>query len=289
MTDVLITGGTGSFGKDFVKRLLEQSTAERICVYSRDEFKQAVMREELKDDQRLRFFIGDVRDRERLQHAMDSVGVVVHAAALKRVEVGEYNPTEMVKTNVLGAMNVIEAAKQASIGYGNPHPRRVVMLSTDKACAPVNTYGATKLVAEKLFLNANNTVRNEIGPLFSVTRYGNVAGSTGSVIPFWRSLIAAGATEVPVTDPDCTRFWMLMSEAVDLVMTTVETMKGGERNIPILPAYRLGDLAEAMGVKMKIVGMRPGEKMHESMEEGASSDVTRRMSVDELREGLKIV
>lgn len=304
MTSILITGGTGAFGMAFAQRLIEQSTVDRICIYSRDEHKQATMRVALNDDPRLRFFIGDVRDLPRLTHAMDDIGVVIHAAALKRVEVGEYNPLEMVKTNVLGAMNVIEAASAARAPLEQqrlsgpagglirhvPGIRRVVALSTDKACAPINTYGASKLLAEKLFLAANNTVRREEGPIFAVTRYGNVAGSTGSVIPMWRDLVnragAASLTTVPVTDPECTRYWMRIVDAVDLVMHTVENMTGGERNIPILPAYRLADLAEAMGVKMKVVGMRPGEKLHERMVENASSDEARRMSVEELREEL---
>lgn len=287
MTSILITGGTGYFGRAFVKRLLARSTCERICIYSRDEFKQAMMRQDLEDDPRLRFFVGDVRDLPRLQRAMAGCGVILHAAALKRVEVGEYNPTEMVKTNVMGTMNVIEAAQDAPL-RSDPYPRRVVYLSTDKACTPVNAYGASKLMGEKLILTANNTVGKH-GPLFSVTRYGNIAGSTGSVVPIWRKMIKEGATEVPVTDPECTRFWMHIDQAVDLVLHTVETMKGGERNIPILAAYRLGDLAEAMGVGIKVVGMRPGEKKHEAIDEGATSDITRRLTVSELQEELKYV
>lgn len=289
MTSILITGGTGYFGRAFAQRLLEQSTCERICIYSRDEYKQHLMRQALHDDPRLRFFIGDVRDQSRLARAMSGCSVVLHAAALKRVEVGEYNPTEMVKTNVDGTMNVIEAAMDSAPDTTFPghFRRRVVYLSTDKACYPVNTYGASKLMGEKLILAANNMDAGRT--LFAVTRYGNVAGSTGSVVQTWRELQQTGVTEVQVTDPECTRFWMHIVDAVDLVMHTVENMKGGERNIPILPAYRLGDLAEAMGLRYNVVGMRPGEKLHEAMDEGATSDITRRMTVAELREELKRV
>lgn len=289
MTSILITGGTGYFGRAFAQRLLEQSNCERICIYSRDEYKQHLMRQDMHDDPRLRFFIGDVRDQSRLARAMSGCGVVLHAAALKRVEVGEYNPTEMVKTNVDGTMNVIEAAMDSAPDTTFPghFRRRVVYLSTDKACHPVNTYGASKLMGEKLMLAANNTDAGRT--LFAVTRYGNVAGSTGSVVQIWRDLQQTGVTEVQVTDPECTRFWMHLDDAVDLVMNTVETMKGGERYIPILPAYRLGDLAEAMGLRYNVVGMRPGEKLHEAMDEGATSDITLRMSVEELREELKRV
>lgn len=277
--NLLVTGGTGFFGTAFVKSALARG-AERVCVYSRGEYRQAQMRDELNDE-RLRWFIGDVRDRQRLRRAMEGVDLVVHAAALKRVEVGEYNPSEMVMTNVMGAMNVIEAAQDAGV-------EKVVGLSTDKAFAPVNAYGTSKLMAEKLFLAANNT-RGKTGPSFAVTRYGNVAGSTGSVIPRWRALLAQGYTTVPVTDPECTRFWMTLQEAVDLVMHTAETMAGGELAIPELPAYRLGDLAEAMGAAPVILGLGAHEKRHESMSEILSSDKARRMSVPELREALEVV
>jgi UDP-N-acetylglucosamine 4,6-dehydratase len=248
---------------------------------SRCEYKQSLMRKEFHDDQRLRWFVGDVRDEKRLARAMRDMDLVVHAAALKRVEVGEYNPDEMVKTNVGGALNVIDAAIDANVN-------KVVALSTDKACAPVNAYGASKLMAEKLFLAANN-ISGQRGPRFSVTRYGNVAGSTGSVIPLWRKMIADGIDIVPVTDPDCTRFWMSLDEAVDLVIDTAETMRGGELSIPQLPAYRLGDLAEAMNVGMRITGLGSHEKLHESMAEGNTSDLARRLSVDEIREKLRYV
>ena len=292
MTSILITGGTGYFGRAFIERLLQQSTCERICVYSRDEYKQAQLAIELNDP-RLRWFIGDVRDRERLTRAMTGVGVVIHAAALKRVEVGEYNPMEMVKTNVLGTMNVIEAAFDAPM-HAELVPRRVVYLSTDKAMHPVNAYGASKLMGEKMMLAANNMRQKTgpyTGPMFAVTRYGNVAGSTGSVIPFWRALKADGTTTAPVTDPRCTRFWMTKAQAVDVVMHTIETMDGNPSGVvvPILPAYELGDLAEAMGMKVETLGLRPGEKLHEAMDIEATSDRARRMTVEEIREALEHV
>ena len=270
---ILITGGTGSFGRAFTKTLLDGGY-ERICIYSRGEHAQADMRESLNDDPRLRFFIGDVRDRDRLRRAMEGVKVVVHAAALKRIEVGHYNPVEMVKTNVLGAVNVIEAAQDARVN-------KVVALSSDKAYKPVSPYGYSKAMAESLFLEANNTGRT----LFSVTRYGNVAGSAGSVIPRWREILKTTDT-VPVTDPDCTRFWMRMEEAIDLVMKTADHVEGGELAIPELPAYRLGDLAEAMDAKMNVIGLNGFEKKHEGMRDGLTSDIARKMSVEELREGL---
>lgn len=272
----LITGGTGYFGAAFVRFLLRTDTP-RVCVLSRSEYRQAEMRQELGADQRLRFFIGDVRDLDRLERAMHGIETVVHAAALKRVEVGEYDSAEMAKTNVLGTMNVIEAATRAGV-------KRVVGLSSDKACEPVNCYGASKLVGEKLLLAANNA-RGIAGPIFAAVRYGNVAGSTGSVIPVWRRALEQGRP-VTLTHPEATRFWMHVSEAVDLVLTTAYTMHGGELAIPDLPAYRLADLALALGVKYHIVGLRPGEKLHESMRPGASSADARRMSVAELQREL---
>lgn len=245
-----------------------------MCVYSRGEYAQALMREEFGDDYRMRFFIGDVRDRTRLRRAMEGCDTVVHAAALKRVEVGEYDSIEMVRTNVDGSGNVIEAATDAGVA-------KVVALSSDKACQPENCYGATKLVSEKLFLAANNS-RGASGPIFSVVRYGNVSGSTGSVIPTWRRALEQGL-RVRLTDPEATRFWMTRQQAVRLVLDTIEHMRGGELVIPELPAYRLGDLAEAMGVSYHPCGLGRGEKLHESMAAGNSSDKARRMSVDELR------
>jgi FlaA1/EpsC-like NDP-sugar epimerase len=276
---VLITGGTGFFGHGCVRALLDGKLSDRVCIYSRDEYKQSLMRAEFKDEPRLRFFVGDVRDKDRLTQAMQGVDVVIHAAALKRVEVGELNPAEMVKTNVLGSMNVIDAAHLAKVA-------KVVMLSTDKACEPTNTYGASKLTAEKLFLAANAT---HLGTRYSVCRYGNVAGSTGSVIPTWRALAMKGIA-LSMTDPECTRFYMTLTEAVRLVLGTVTSMKGGELAIPQLPAYRLADLSAAIGTTaIKITGLGDGEKMHESMVPGATSAQARRMTVEELREALSHV
>jgi len=280
---ILITGGSGAFGTAFTKRLLRlPSPPHRIVIYSRSEHRQAAMLRELSAlDQfgTLRMFIGDVRDRDRLHRAMHGIETVVHAAALKRIEVGAYNPIEVKKTNIDGATNVIEAAQDAGVC-------RVVALSSDKAFEPVSPYGTSKAFAESLFLNANNT-RGWNGPIFAVCRYGNVWASTGSVVPTWKEIIAGGAPSVPVTDPDCTRFFMTMDQAVDLVLNTIETMKGGEVMIPTLPAYRLGDLAEAMGATMDVRGLPAFEKKHESMGPGNSSDKARRMSVDELRAALE--
>ncbi|HDY86913.1 MAG TPA: SDR family NAD(P)-dependent oxidoreductase [bacterium] len=280
MKSVLITGGTGFFGNAFTEKLLENTEVPRICIYSRDEWKQAQMRDKFNDDQRLRFFIGDVRDKDRLSRAMEDIDVVIAAAALKRIEVGNYAPDEMVKTNIIGAMNTIEAAHQAKV-------KKVIALSTDKAYQPISPYGQSKALAESLFLNANN-IYGEHGPMFSITRYGNVAGSTGSVIPIWNNILHTSDT-VPVTDPQCTRFYMTMNEAVDLVRDTIQTMGGGELYIPELPAYRLKDLAEAMGAKMNIIGLPEWEKKHECMEAGNCSLTARLMSVDELKEALKLI
>ena len=281
MNSILITGGTGSFGRAFARSCLRHHY-KRVCIYSRSEHAQATMREDFGNDERLRFFIGDVRDCNRLERAMHEVDVVVHAAALKRIEVGHYNPEEMVKTNVLGALNVIEAARRADVA-------RVVGLSSDKAWQPISPYGQSKAIAESLMLAADRT-SGQWGPRFAVTRYGNVAGSAGSVIPKWRELLAAGATHVPVTDPECTRFYMTMQEAIGLVEVTIGVMKGGELMIPdYLPAYRLGDLAEAMGATMDVTGLQPWEKLHEGMRDDLTSDKARRMTVDELREALSSV
>lgn len=277
---ILITGGTGSFGKAFTQHALKHDLFDRICIFSRDEHKQAAMRAEFGDDARLRFFIGDVRDRDRLRRAMTGCRYVVHAAALKRIEVGAYNPAEMVKTNILGAMNVIEAAQDA------PGVWRVAYLSTDKAVEPVSPYGQSKALAESLFLAANNTVRPE-GPTFRVTRYGNVAGSNGSVIPLWRDHLKKGDV-VPVTDPDCTRFWMFMQEAIELVLEALGSIPG--LYVPVtLPAFRLLDLAAAMDARIEIKGLGSYEKKHESLKPGVTSDRARRMSIMELRGALQHV
>jgi UDP-N-acetylglucosamine 4,6-dehydratase len=248
-----------------------------VCVYSRDEVKQFRMP---KNDY-TRFFIGDVRDYSRLSRSMIGCNVVIHAAALKRIEVGQFNPDEMIKTNVLGSMNVIEAAAERGVGI-------VVGLSSDKAWQPVSPYGQTKALMESLFLSARN-IYGMSGPNFLVTRYGNVSGSTGSVIPIWREQIKNGAKKVTVTDPGCTRFWMTKDQACDLVWQAVLKPTATGPIIPELPGFALGDLAEAMGVGMNIKGLPAWEKMHEGMCEGNTSDKTRRMSVSELIEGLKYV
>lgn len=273
---VLITGGTGSFGKAFTRRLLADRLSDRICIFSRGENTQAEMRASVNDDPRCRWFIGDVRDQPRLKRAMNGVDVVVHAAALKRIEVGHYNPVELARTNVEGSINVIEAAQDAGVA-------KVVGLSSDKACQPASAYGSSKALMESLFLAANNTSPHT---RFAVTRYGNVWASNGSVVPTWKRLIAAGAKAVPVTDPNVTRYYMTIDQAVDLVLETLANMKGGELVVPELPAYRLGDLAEAMGVPMLIKGLPEFEKAHESMLPGEPSDQARRMSVGELRDAL---
>ncbi len=272
---MLVIGGTGTFGRAFVRRMINQGI-RRVCVYSRDEHKQAQMRDEFGDEQ-VRYFIGDVRDYDRLEWAMRHVEYVIHAAALKRIEVGHYNPTEMVETNVIGTMNVVKAV------HRNPYVKSMVYLSSDKAYQPVSAYGQSKALAESVVIAANNAD----GPhkhRFRVTRYGNVSGSNGSVIPKWRELKAQGR-RVQITDPDCTRFWMTIEQAVDLV---VESMyRPIELNIPNLPAYRLGDLAEAMEVEADIIGLPPHEKKHESMRDDLCSKDARRMSVAELRGALK--
>lgn len=276
---VMITGGTGAFGRAFARYLLDKMPEfGRIVIYSRNEFNQHLMAEEFGNDDRLRFMIGDVRDRDRLRRAMYGIKFVVHAAALKRIEVGHYNPIEMVKTNVLGSINVIEAAMDASVD-------KVILLSSDKAFQPVSPYGLSKATAEFLFLEANN-MRGWHGPMFSVCRYGNVWGSTGSVGPLWKKRRQEGLTIVPVTDPDCTRFFMKMEEAIELVLQTFNTMKGGEINVPDLPAYRLEDLAFAMGMVMDIKGLPKWEKKHESMDEHHKSNLARRMSNDELKDAI---
>lgn len=275
MKSVLITGGTGSFGQAFTKRLLKDNSIERVAILSRGEFAQAEMREKVSDP-RMRFFIGDVRDRDRLRRAFEGIDTVIHAAALKRIEVGHYNPMEMVKTNINGTMNVIEAAMDARV-------RRVVGISSDKAWQPISAYGQSKALAETLLLSANNQTPQG-GPTFRVVRYGNVAGSRGSVIPRWKALKRKGVDVVEVTDPNCTRFWMLMDEAVDLVMKATEAEK--EVLIPTLPAFQIGDLVKAMGFRMHVTGLPKWEKMHEGMEDGNTSDIARRMSIEELSSGV---
>lgn len=278
MSSILITGGAGFFGQAMIRRLLDGHEYDRICVYSRDEAKHAEFRSRLNDNPRLRWMVGCVRDKDRLERALRGVDVVVHAAALKRIEVGHYNPDEMVKTNVIGTLNVTDACAEAGV-------RSAVMLSTDKAFQPVSAYGQSKALAESLFISANH-VYGQTGPKYHVVRYGNVAGSTGSVIPKW---IAMG-DEVDVTSLDCTRFWMLAAHAVDMVMHAISLPAAGDQPlIPILPAYRVGDLVEAMGKNPHVIGLPAWEKMHESMGYGNSSDTAHRMSVNELREALNYV
>lgn len=254
---VLITGGTGSFGRFFVRVLLRSSAVKKVIVFSRDELKQFEMQQELGNEPRIRFFIGDVRDRDRLYRAFEKVDYVVHAAALKQVPAAEYNPLEAIKTNVIGAQNVIDAAIDRGVS-------RVVALSTDKAAAPINLYGATKLCSDKLFVAANN-FRGDHDIRFSVVRYGNVMGSRGSVIPFFLERRRTGV--LPVTDERMTRFSIPLREGVDLVLQTLGQMWGGEIFVPRIPSYRVTDVAAAVGPECKqtVVGIRPGEKLHEEM------------------------
>jgi UDP-N-acetylglucosamine 4,6-dehydratase/5-epimerase len=277
---ILVTGGTGSFGSAFCRFLLEENLAERICVLSRSEHAQAEMAAALKNDARMRFFIGDVRDEARLVRAMQGCHIVVHASALKRIEVGRYNPEEMVKTNIGGAINVISAARLAGV-------KKVVGLSTDKAFQPVSAYGTSKLMMEHLFIAANDS-QGEGAPIFTLTRYGNVWGSAGSILPKWLDLIQRGEEKVPVTDPNATRFFMTMAQAIELVMGAIVHGKRGDVCVPRLPAYRVGDLAEALGVEMEVTGMGTHEKLHESMQAGHPSDAAPRMSVSELRRAVDV-
>ena len=255
---ILVTGGTGSFGKHFLKTVLSQFRPEKIVVFSRDELKQFEMSQKF-DSPKIRYFIGDVRDRDRLRQAFNGIDYVVHAAALKQVPAAEYNPMECVKTNIYGAENVIAAAIACGV-------KQVVALSTDKAANPVNLYGATKLVSDKLFTAANNIAGGH-PTRFSVVRYGNVVGSRGSVVPFFRNLIADGAKELPVTDPRMTRFWITLHEGVEFVLKAFERMKGGEVFVPKIPSMRILDLCEAIAPDLptRIIGVRPGEKLHEVM------------------------
>ena len=257
---ILITGGTGSFGKCFTRYVLTHYDPKKIIIYSRDEFKQWLMADEFKEyESRLRFFIGDVRDVERLKRACEGVDDIIHAAALKQVPACEYNPNEAIKTNIHGAMNVIDAALDTGV-------RKVVALSTDKAVNPVNLYGGTKLVSDKLFIAAN-AYAGAKDICFSIVRYGNVAGSRGSVIPFFHNLIKNGGTELPITDYRMTRFWISLRQGVELVIKALEEAKGGETFISKIPSFKVTDLAQAMlpGCAMPEVGIREGEKLHEIM------------------------
>lgn len=255
---ILITGGTGSFGKAFLDQVLRTQHPARVVIFSRDELKQYEMRQTWGDDPRVRFFLGDIRDLDRLKMALRGVDYVVHAAALKQVDTAEYNPMEYVKTNILGSENVIQASIEAGV-------KKVVALSTDKASSPVNLYGATKLTADKLFISSNH-YSVDGGTRFAVVRYGNVMGSRGSVIPFFRRLAAVGEP-LPITDARMTRFWITLPQAVDFVVDSFRDMTGGELYVPRIPSMKVTDLAEAIapGASMVDIGIRPGEKLHEEM------------------------
>lgn len=269
---ILITGGTGSFGRKFLEMILDRYKPHRIIIYSRDEYKQSVMKAEYEkkyDLSNVRFFIGDVRDKDRLYRAFDQVDYVIHAAAMKQVPTCEYNPMEAIKTNVHGAQNVIDAALDKGV-------KKVVALSTDKAVNPINLYGGTKLVSDKLFIAAN-AYSGQSGTTFSVVRYGNVAGSRGSVIPIWQDILEKGtdgdmAVELGVTDMRMTRFWITLRQGVELVFKALEESKGGETYISKIPSFKIGDLAQAMSLnytgkeaKIREIGIREGEKLHEVM------------------------
>jgi UDP-N-acetylglucosamine 4,6-dehydratase len=265
-SSILVTGGTGSFGKAFIDYALNNFDPARIVIFSRDELKQYEARLRFKDDPRLRWFIGDIRDQHRLKRAMHNVDYVVHAAALKQVDTAEYNPFEYVQTNIIGSQNVVEAAIDAGV-------KKVVALSTDKASSPLNLYGATKLAADKLFQSANHYAAG-YETRFSVVRYGNVMGSRGSVIPFFRNLIAEGKP-LPITDERMTRFWITLPQAVQFVVDSFDLMNGGELYVPHIPSMRITDLVEAIapGTETYEIGIRPGEKLHEEM---ISEDDSRR-------------
>ena len=258
---ILITGATGSFGHKYVKTILERYDPHRLIIFSRDELKQYEMAQRFNPAEHrcLRYFLGDVRDRERLQMAMREVDIVIHAAALKQVPAAEYNPFEFIRTNVLGAENVVQAALANKV-------KKVIALSTDKAESPVNLYGATKLCSDKIFVAANN-LAGSTDTKFSVVRYGNVVGSRGSVVPLFKRLVEEGADSLPITDPRMTRFWITLQQGVDFVLSCLEKMQGGETYIPRIPSMRMTDLATVMGpgLKHKIIGIRPGEKLHEAM------------------------
>jgi len=272
-SSILITGGTGSLGSALVSYLLDHTSARRIIIFSRDELKQQQSQIKFSNNRRIRWFIGDIRDRDRLSLALKGVDYVFHTAALKQVDTGEYNPMEFIKTNVLGSQNVIDASIEAGV-------KRVVALSTDKASSPINLYGATKLTSDKLFVAANN-YSFASGTTFSVVRYGNVMGSRGSVIPFFRELARRGES-IPVTDLRMTRFWISLDQAVDFVMESLSLMKGGELFVPRIPSMRIVDLAAAVapGSPVHEIGMRPGEKLHEEM---ISADDSRRTIIQKNR------
>lgn len=264
---ILITGGTGSLGKQLVQTLLQRYSPKKVIIYSRDELKQYEMSQIYYSDI-MRYFIGDVRDLSRLKQAMDGVDYLIHAAAIKHVPIAEYNPMECIKTNINGASNVIEAAIANNV-------KQVIALSTDKAANPINLYGATKLASDKLFMAANNMVGSRL-TRFSVVRYGNVVGSRGSVVPFFQKLIQSGATELPITDERMTRFWITLQQGVDFVLKSFERMQGGEVFVPKIPSMKIVDLAEAMApnLPLKLIGVRAGEKLHEVMCPGDNYHLT---------------
>jgi UDP-N-acetylglucosamine 4,6-dehydratase/5-epimerase len=259
---ILVTGGTGSFGKKFVRTILTQGNPRRIAILSRDEFKQYQMAQELEDqdkDNVLRFLIGDVRDASRLNLAFRNIDYIVHAAALKQVPTAEYNPFECINTNVMGAENVVQAAIQNEV-------KLVLALSTDKAANPINLYGASKLASDKIFIAANN-MSGDIGTRFAAVRYGNVIGSRGSVVELYQRLVAEGAASLPITDTRMTRFWITIQQGVNFVLSSMDMMRGGEIFIPKVPSMKVTDVAEAFlpGAEHRIIGIRPGEKLHEAL------------------------
>ncbi|NFH68710.1 UDP-N-acetylglucosamine 4,6-dehydratase (inverting) [Clostridium botulinum] len=270
---ILITGGTGSFGKKFVERILGEYSPKKIIIYSRDEFKQDIMKKEFSIKypskiNKLRFFIGDIRDKDRLYRALNGVDYVIHAAAMKQVPACEYNPFEAIKTNINGAQNIVDACIDSKV-------KKCVALSTDKAVNPINLYGGTKLVSDKLFISGNAYSGGE-GTIFSVVRYGNVAGSRGSVIPFFNQLLEKGEKVLPITDFRMTRFWITLDEGVDLVFKALKESKGGETYISKIPSFKITDLAKAIckDIDMKQVGIREGEKLHEAMINSDDSRMT---------------
>ena len=275
---VLITGGTGSFGRRFVNRVLAEQSPKKLIVFSRDELKQYEMQAELRERfpaaamERMRFFLGDVRDQTRLTLAFRGVDVVIHAAALKQVPAAEYNPSECVHTNVMGAENVVWASL-------NNRVKRVVALSTDKACSPINLYGATKLASDKIFVAANN-LAGDIGARFCAVRYGNVAGSRGSVAPLFQRLIREGASDLPITDPRMTRFWISLDQGVNFVLSSLEMMRGGEIFVPKIGSMTMPEVARALAPDLphRVVGIRPGEKLHEVMISGDDARMTAEMA-----------
>ena len=267
---ILITGGTGSFGKEMLKTLLENFKVKKIVVFSRDELKQSELEQKYPSSKykNIRYFIGDVRDYERLKSAFNGIDIVIHAAALKQVTTAEYNPIECIKTNINGAENVIKAAFECSV-------KKVIALSTDKAVNPINLYGATKLVSEKLFISANN-IYGDKPTRFSVVRYGNVIGSRGSVVDVFKKLINQNAQHFPITDKRMTRFWMTLSQSVKLVLNSIELMRGGETYIPKIPSIKITDLAKVMSnnKKIKVIGIRPGEKINELLCASSAAHLT---------------